>query len=136
LKVKRINDALKTRGVIPWFDEERMSGNTRQQMVEGIENSDVIVVFITDAYRTKINQGDGRDNCRFEFKHAFEQKGPGVMIPVVMESGMRNARDWTGRLGAALSTHLYIDFSSVFTDDAAFDAKVSELVSRIGALLP
>ena len=96
----------------------------------------LIKLHITDAYRTKINQGDGRDNCRFEFKHAFEQKGPGVMIPVVMESGMRNARDWTGLLGAALSSHLYIDFSSVFTDDAAFDAKVSELVSRIGALLP
>jgi hypothetical protein len=49
---------------------------------------------------------------------------------------MRNARDWTGLLGAALSTHLYIDFSSSFTDDATFDAKVNELVSSIGALLP
>jgi hypothetical protein len=134
--VKRINEAIQKQGIDTWFDEERMSGDTRQQMVEGIENSDVIVVFITDAYRNKINSGNGRDNCLFEFKHAFEQKGPEVMIPVVMESGMRNARDWTGRLGAALSTHLYIDFSSVFTDDAAFDAKVSELVSRIGALLP
>ena len=136
LKVKRINDALKTRGVIPWFDEERMSGDTRLKMVEGIENSDVIVVFITEAYRNKINQGDSRDNCRFEFKHAFEQKGAEFMIPVVMESGMRNARDWTGLLGAALSAHLYIDFSSAFTDDATFDAKVNELVSSIGALLP
>ena len=90
--MKRINEAIQKQGIDTWFDEERMSGDTRQQMVEGIENSDVIVVFITDAYRTKINQGDGRDNCRFEFKHAFEQKGPGVMIPVVMESGMRNAR--------------------------------------------
>ena len=134
--MKRINEAIQKRGIVPWFDEERMSGDTRQQMVEGIENSDVIVVFITDAYRTKINQGDGRDNCRFEFKHAFEQKGPELMIPVVMESGMRNARDWTGILGAALATHLYIDFSSAFTDDAVFDAKVNELVSRIGALVP
>ena len=44
-------------------------------MVEGIENSDVIVVFVTEAYRDKVNQSDGRDNCLFEFKHAFEQKG-------------------------------------------------------------
>ena len=135
--MKRINDAIKARGVIPWFDEERMSGgDTRQKMVEGIENSDVIVVFITDTYRDKINEGDGRDNCLFEFKHAFEQKGPKVMIPVVMEPGMRNAREWKGILGAALSTHLYIDFSSAFTDDARFDAKVNELVSSINALLP
>ena len=56
--------------------------------------------------------------------------------PVVMEPCMRNAREWKGILGAALSTHLYIDFSSAFTDDAIFDAKVKELVSSINALLP
>ena len=134
--MKRINDAIKARGVIPWFDEERMSGETRQKMVEGIENSDVIVVFVTETYRDKVNQIDGRDNCLFEFNHAFEQKGPAVMIPVVMEPGMRNPRDWTGVLGAALSGHSYIDFSSAFTDDAIFDAKVKELVSSIAALLP
>ena len=134
--MKRNNDAIKARGVIPWFDEERMSGETRQKMVDGIENSDVIVMFITEAYRDKVNQGDGRDNCLFEFKYAFEQKGPKVMIPVVMEPGMGNARDWTELLGAALSTHLYIDFSSAFTDNAIFDAKVKELVSSIDALLP
>ena len=134
--MKRINDAIKARGVIPWFDEERMSGDTRQKMIEGIENSDVIVVFITEAYRDKVNLDNARDNCRLEFHHAFEQKGPAVMIPVVMEPGMRNVGDWTGVLGAALSGHLYIDFSSAFTDDAIFDAKVKELVSRIATLLP
>ena len=103
MKVKRINDAIKARGVIPWFDEERMIGNIRHKMVEGIENSDVIVVFITEAYRDKVNQGDGRDNCLFEFKYAFEQKGPKVMIPVVMEPCMRSAREWKGLLGVALS---------------------------------
>ena len=134
--MKRINDAIKARGVIPWFDEERMTGEIRQKMVEGIENSDVIVVFITEAYRDKISKGESRDNCRFEFKHAFEQKGPEVMIPVVMEPCMRNAQEWKGLLGVALSTHPYIDFSSAFADDAIFDAKVDELVSSIGALLP
>ena len=134
--MKRINDAIKARGIVPWFDEERMSGETRQKMVDGIESSDVIVVFVTEAYRDKVNIDNGRDNCRFEFKHAFEQKGPELMIPVVMEPCMRNTREWKGILGASLSTHLYIDFSSAFTDDAIFDAKVKELVSSINALLP
>ena len=134
--MKRINDAVQKHGILAWFDDEQMSDETRQQMVEGIENADVIVVFITDAYRAKINQGDGRDNCRFAFKHAFMQKGPERMIPVVMESGMSNARDWTGVLGAALSTHVYVDFSAAFTDDAVFDAKVQELIGRLAALLP
>ena len=113
-----------------------MIGNIRHKMVEGIENSDVIVVFVTETYRDKINSSNSRDNCLFEFKHAFEQKGSEVTIPVVMEPCMRNTREWKGILGAALSTHLYIDFSSAFTDDAIFDAKVKELVSSINALLP
>ena len=134
--MKRINDAIKTHGIVPWFDEERMIGETRQKMVEGIENSDVIVVFVTETYRDKVNSSNGRDNCLFEFKHAFEQKGPEVMIPVVMEPCMRNTREWKRLLGASLATHLYIDFSSAFTDDSIFDAKVKELVSSIAALLP
>ena len=134
--MKRINDAIKARGVIPWFDEERMSGETRQKMVDGLESSDVIVVFVTEAYRDKVNSSNSRDNCLFEFKHAFEQKGSEVMIPVVMEPCMRDAREWKGLLGAVLSSHLFIDFSSAFTDDAIFDAKVKELVSSINALLP
>ena len=80
-----------------------MSGDTRQKMIEGIENSDVIVVFITEAYRNKVNLDNARDNCRLEFKYAFEQKGPKVMIPVVMEPCMRSARELTGLLGVALS---------------------------------
>ena len=60
--MKRINDAIKTRGVIPWFDEERLIGEIRHDMIEGIENSDVIVVFVTETYRDKVNQPDGRDN--------------------------------------------------------------------------
>ena len=61
-------------------------------MVEGIESSDVIVVFVTEAYRDKVNTDNGRDNCRFEFKHAFEQKGPELMIPVVIEPCINDPR--------------------------------------------
>ena len=92
------------------------------------------MLFITEAYRDKVNIDNGRDNCRFEFQHAFEKKGPELMIPVVMEPCMRNVGDWTGVLGAALSAHLYIDFSTAFTDDAIFDAKVKELVRSIGCV--
>ena len=78
------------------------------------------MVFITEAYRDKVNIDNGRDNCRFEFQHAFVQKGPELMIPVVMEPCMRNVGDWTGVLGAALSAHMCIDFSTAFTEDAIF----------------
>jgi len=136
LKVKRINAAIRKQGITTWFDEERMGGDTRQVMAEGIEDSDVIVVFVTDVYRNKVNQKDGRDNCKFEFGHAFEQRGSHCMIPVVMEPEMRVTRDWMGLLGASLASHLHVDFSSAFSDDTVFDAKINELVSRIKSLLP
>lgn len=136
LKVKRMNEALQQRGILTWFDGERMDGDTRQQMIEGIENSTVVVVFVTDAYRTKVNQADDRDNCRFEFKYAFEQKGTQFMIPVVMEPEMRNPKEWRGYLGATLGTKLFIDFSDAFNDETIFEAKINELHSRISSLLP
>ena len=137
LKVKRMNEALQQRGILTWFDGERMDGDTRQQMIEGIENSTVVVVFITDAYRTKVNQADDRDNCRFEFKYAFEQKGTQFMIPVVMEPDMRNPKDsGRGYLGATLGTKLFIDFSDAFNDGTIFEAKINELHNRISSLLP
>ena len=33
-----------------WLDEERMSGNVDQQMMDGIDNSKLVVVFITQRY--------------------------------------------------------------------------------------
>ena len=132
--MKRINEAVQKRGLVTWFDENQLNGNTIDGMAKGIENSDVIVVFITDEYRNKVNGGESRDNCKFEFLHAHMQKGPELMIPVVMEPGMRNPREWTGALGFTLSTHLYVDFSSAFTEEALFDTKIDELVSKISAL--
>ena len=136
LKVARINEALQKRGIVTWFDGDRMDGDTRQQMIEGIENSTVVVVFITDLYRNKVNQADDRDNCRFEFKYSFEQKGNKFMVPVVMEAAMKNAQEWKGYLGATLGTMLYVDFSDVDNSDSVFEAKMNELFTRISSLLP
>ena len=39
---------------------------------------------------------------------------PGRMIPVVMENGMRDQKEWKGTLGAVLGSHKYVDFSEAF----------------------
>lgn len=62
------------------------------------------MVFLTEKYRDKINSGDGRDNCKYEFQYAFEQLGSERMIPVVMDPSMKNLAEWTGVLGAAFAT--------------------------------
>ena len=58
------------------------------------------------------------------------------MVPVVMEAGMRNPRDWKGILGANLGTFLYVDMSGVKEGTPAFDAKVREIHERVAAIVP
>jgi hypothetical protein len=55
------------------------------------------------------------------------------MVPVVMEPGMTNPRDWKGELGAALGTKLFVDLSS--GDDAVFKAACDKLYSDICVIL-
>jgi hypothetical protein len=69
-RVSRINDILKSKyGLTTWFDQDRMDGDVRITMTEGIENSLAMVVFITERYQRKVVEGgsDSRDNCKVSF---------------------------------------------------------------------
>jgi hypothetical protein len=133
--VAAVNRALTAKGVKTWFDDEMMTGQVRKTMADGIENTQCVVVFITSIYRDKVNGDDMGDNCQYEFAYAVEQLRPQRMVPVVMEAGMRNPRDWKGQLGAALGSVLYIDLSDVREGTAAFDAKVREIHDRVKAIV-
>ena len=93
-RVTRVNEALKRRGFITWFDSERMQGSLRKLMTEGIESTLVLIVFITKDYVDKVNGDDERDNCRYEFSFGVEQIGPQNMLACVMEPDMRIPRGW------------------------------------------
>ena len=89
----------------------------------------------------KVNK-HGDDNCKYEFRYAREKLGSNNLIPVVMETEMKNQKfEWTGEFGAGLCNALYVDFSdaSYFADES-FDEKIDELLkelkNRIGDPLP
>jgi ribosomal protein L40E len=132
-RVSRINKILQQKGLRTWFDEERMNGNIRDKMAEGIESTKIVIAFITEKYRNKVNSNNAIDNCYFEFNYATLEKSGNFMIPVVMEPKMRNSRNWKGRLGAELGTHLYVDLS----DDTPeiFTKKCEELYQLIIAAI-
>ena len=44
--VSKVNRELQSYGLKTWFDEERMRGSIQKMMADGIEQSDVVVVFI------------------------------------------------------------------------------------------
>jgi GTPase SAR1 family protein len=138
-KVKIINQVLQKKGLITWFDEERIEGDIIDRMTEGIEKTKCVLVFVTENYRNKVNGSEKRDNCYREFSHAVVHKGPQKLISIVMEKDMRNTREWKGQLGVALQNDLFYDFSEIdFSRDSTssfnFDEQNVEFKMKIEKL--
>jgi len=107
-RVATVNKFLKAQEFKTWFDDDKMVGHIYQKMAEGIDDSDIILVFITKTYMEKLNS-KGHDNCKDEFTYAVSQKKK--MIPIVMEPCMRDQIQWVGLLGFKLGAYLYVDMS-------------------------
>ena len=96
-RVILVNEGLKKKGVKAWLDHERMQGDIVDQMTQGIEDSSVLVVFITENYIKKV-AGKGpngkNDNCKTEFDYAVRRLGVSMILPVVMEPSCHDTRTW------------------------------------------
>ena len=67
-------------GTRTWFDEERMQGNVLDRMCTGIDDSECVVVFVTQNYLDKVGGVNGpQDNCKKEFEYAERTKGAEVI---------------------------------------------------------
>jgi len=125
-RVGIVNKLLKAQGFQTWFDEDKMVGHIDDKMSEGIDGSDIILVFITKVYMEKLNI-KGHDNCKGEFTYA-NTKGK-KMIPIVMEPCMRDTKIWVGPLGIRLAGDLYVDMSET---DSEFNIKaLIECLNRV-----
>ena len=134
-RVANVNSHLRNLGVKTWFDSQQLSGNIQEQMAAGIENSKVVVVFVTKRYMDKVGQIESpenpnpnpSDNCKREFLHAVNSKTPSKMIAVVMEPRMKDTSQWKGPLGFNLGSELYVNMSS----DDHLDRHCEDLVELI-----
>ena len=52
--MSRIHQGLKAKGLNMWFDSERMQGAIVDQMIQGIDDSAIVVVFLTKKYMNKM----------------------------------------------------------------------------------
>eukprot|EP00966_Prymnesium_polylepis_P125111 2893326-Prymnesium_polylepis.1 len=72
-RVCRIKQLLEAEGLRCWLDEEQMHGDINSKMTSGIEDSSVVIVFITSEYLKKA-AGEGAagadDSCKTEFDFA------------------------------------------------------------------
>ena len=133
-RVGVINEALKSKGYVTWFDEDRMQGNIPQQMASGIENTKIVLTFITKRYETKVTGNVEGDNCKLEFSFAANNKTKGNMIAVVMEKGMKTASRWRGILGMFLGDKLYVDMSGDLDNEQYLHTQLALLCKQIAAI--
>ena len=65
-------------------------------MAQGIENCECVLVFITESYCNKINEGAEnpfiRDNCSKEWTYANNRNK--LMIPIINEPYLLNTSCW------------------------------------------
>jgi hypothetical protein len=133
VRVAFLNEALKSRGVITWFDSERMTGSVRHEMSDDLYASCCVLICITREYETKVNSGKKSDNCYYEFnlasndEHLVEH-----LIPVVLDRSLTNPSSWArGRLSGELKRNIFIDASEDFSNTERFGKVCDAILKRI-----
>ena len=129
-RAKRLNESLKSREFVTWFDEELMTDMILDKMAKGIEESAVIVVCVTRKYVDKVAQEENpNDNCKAEFNHARRMRQAPCMLAVVMEEEMTDQRRWNGSVGLTLGDHLFAKLTCDADDE--FEQSVDEIAAKL-----
>ena len=130
--VSKVNAALKRKGLNIWFDEERMEGFIVDQMTAGIDQSHVIVAFLTQTYMQKEGNNRHNVNCKLEFNYALNRKS-NVIVGVPMEPRTLDPSKWLGPVGAVLGGKLYeANFAfDIDKNESEFDKQVQNLYEQI-----
>ncbi|EQC32798.1 hypothetical protein SDRG_09337 [Saprolegnia diclina VS20] len=132
-RVATISAFLRQNEIKTWFDQDKMSGNILKAMANGIEESQIVLVFVTQLYQNKVNGDNANDNCQLEFGMAKATQTAQWMIPVIMDPSMKAPRHWCGQFKLVLGNQLYVDLTS--DEDDAFLAGCHTLLQRIDGLL-
>ena len=96
----QIYDQLIKDGFRVWIDKEHMHGATMIAMANAIENSNVVLICMSDAYKQSVD-------CQSEAHYAFERKRH--LIPLIMEPKYKP----NGWLGIIVSGKIYIHFAKI-----------------------
>ena len=134
-RVVKINTMLVDAGYETWCDSEQMIGNAIERIAEGIDNTQVVLVFVTRRYMEKVGSGAGvHDNCKKAFMYSARRHSDALMIPVIMEPDMKDGNSWTGPLAIELGGTLWVDLSDGVLDSNSHE--FGRLCDEINGRLP
>ena len=112
-----------------------MQGDIQNQMINGIANSQLVLVFITSRYVDKVSGEDAIDNCKLEFDFAVQRKTSTRMLAVVLDPQMKNCKYWKGKVGMNLGHNIYVDMSGNLNNSEYFRMQIDQLVCSIAKII-
>lgn len=129
-RVSCINKELQKYGYLTWFDEEQIKGEIVNQIADGIQGAQGVIIFITKRYHDKVTGKRANDNCKLEFDFAARTKTD-KLLAVVMERDMRNISKWTRSVDLYLGGKMFIDMSGDFSNQAYIRQNMKLLQERL-----
>lgn len=117
-KCKIIADELILRGYSVWFDENDMVKNIDDKIMEGINNSKIVIVCLTEKYCKKIEDGVRyqriNDNCYKEWNYTLLKSKK--IIPIIMEKDLIN-KPASQIIQMYINSIFYIDMSESINEN-------------------
>jgi len=135
-RVRQVSEALKSRGLVTWIDEERLVNEIDEKIIDGIDHAECMLIFVTENYVTKVNGGNYKDYCKREFEYGFQVFGREKMIAVVFDEVMKDRKMWRGLISFNLGSTIYHNLSQIFEASLCLSEKdinafIDELYDRI-----
>ena len=117
-RCKILADELILRGYSVWFDENDMIKNIDYKIMEGIGNSKIVIICLTEKYCKKIEDGIRyqhiNDNCYKEWNYTLLKSKK--IIPIVMEKHLMNNAS-SQIIQMYINSIFYIDMSESIYDN-------------------
>ena len=134
-RVFRINDRLKNCGILTWYHDDIFKDSyTEQQLIDGLNNSAIVIVFLTKRYLERLRTHDNlKDSCRLQFKFADLHKTPDRIIPVVMDKYSSDKSNWVGP-ATSITNRLIVDFSRNEDEGMHFEETTQHLIKYIKSI--
>jgi hypothetical protein len=132
-RVGKIYSELKKRyNMKMWFDQDYIQGNILDKIVEGLNHTKCMLVFLTKQYDIKINDEKEGKFCKLEFDCAVVKFGHDRLIPVIMEEEMLTPANWSLKVFTVFGSTKYLDFTKLTEmDENTLSEKCEELFQLV-----
>ena len=118
VRCKMLAYELIARGYTVWFDEKDMVKNIDNKIIEGINNSKVVLLCLTEKYCDKISNGINNqiinDNCYKEWNITLIKSKK--IIPIIMENNLLNNKS-SEIIQMYINSIFYIDMNECIYDN-------------------